>query len=122
MAKSTAVPFIIHGGLMFISNKILFIIVLIMLLSIGCYTSREGYISAHPELNPKIKDAIIKGEVLEGMTEDEVKASWGSPTQIVKGAEGDFYYVYMKPGGKGTYSHHVVIFDKSGRVISSGPR
>lgn len=103
-------------------KKILFIIILMMSLSIGCAASKEGYISAHPELNPKIKEAIIKGAVLEGMTEDEVKASWGTPYQIVKGTEGDFYYVYLKPGSRGTHSHHVVIFDKSGKVISSGPR
>jgi outer membrane protein assembly factor BamE (lipoprotein component of BamABCDE complex) len=104
-------------------NKLLFIILVIMSLSIGCYISREGYVSAHPELNPQIKEAIIKGEVLEGMTEDEVKASWGSPYQVVKGTEGDFYYVYMKPnGGRGTVPHNVVVFDKNGRVISSGPR
>jgi outer membrane protein assembly factor BamE (lipoprotein component of BamABCDE complex) len=102
--------------------KKLCMIISIMSLLIGCSVSREGYISAHPELNPKIKEAIIKGEVLEGMTEDEVKASWGSPSQIVKGTEGDFYYVYVKSGGKGTHSHNVVIFDKGGRVISSGPR
>lgn len=101
-------------------NKLLFIVLLIMLLLIGCYTSREGYVTAHPELNPKIKEAIIKGKVLEGMTEDEVRASWGSPTQVVKGTEGDFYYVYMKTGGRGSYSHNVVVFDKNGRVISSG--
>jgi hypothetical protein len=104
------------------SNKILFISVLIMLFSIGCAVSKEGYISAHPELNPKIKEAIIKGEVLEGMTEDEVKASWGSPYQIVQGTEGDFYYVYLKPGSRGRHGHEVVVFDKNGRVISSGPR
>jgi outer membrane protein assembly factor BamE (lipoprotein component of BamABCDE complex) len=103
-------------------NKILFITILIMSLSIGCYVSREAYISGHPELNPKIKEAIIKGEVLEGMTEDEVRASWGTPYQIVKGTEGDFYYVYLKQGSRGTHAHNVVIFDKGGRVISSGPR
>lgn len=75
--------------------------------------------SAPPELNPKIKEAILKGEVLEGMTEDEVKASWGSPTQIVKGIEGKFYYVYVKPVGR-THSHDVVIFDRGGGVISFG--
>ncbi|MCK9376954.1 MAG: outer membrane protein assembly factor BamE [Syntrophobacterales bacterium] len=105
------------------TNKILFIIILILSLSIGCSVSREAYISAHPELNPTMKEAILKGEVLEGMTEDEVRASWGRPNQIVKGTEGDFYYVYSKAGGKGgTHSHDVVIFDKSGKVISSGPR
>jgi outer membrane protein assembly factor BamE (lipoprotein component of BamABCDE complex) len=104
------------------AKKILFVIILIMSLSIGCYAPREGYVSAHPELNPKIKEAILRGEVLEGMTEDEVRASWGRPAQIVKGTEGDFYYVYMKPGSKGTYSHNVVVFDKNGRVISYGPR
>ena len=91
-------------------------------LLIGCSVSREAYISGHPELNPKIKEAIIKGEVLEGMMEDEVRASWGTPYQIVKGTEGDFYYVYLKPGSRGTHAHNVVIFDKGGRVISSGPR
>ncbi|MBM4272951.1 MAG: outer membrane protein assembly factor BamE [Deltaproteobacteria bacterium] len=105
-----------------LSKKILFIIIAIMSLLIGCYTSREGYVSAHPELNPKIKEAILKGEVLEGMTEEEVKASRGTPAQIVKGTEGEFYYVYMRPGGRLTHSHDVVVFDKNGRVISSGPR
>lgn len=76
--------------------------------------------STPPESNPEIKEAILKGAVLEGMTEDEVKASWGSPTQIVKGTEGKFYYVYVKSGGGGTHSHEVVIFDESGRVISFG--
>ncbi|MHB9071936.1 MAG: outer membrane protein assembly factor BamE domain-containing protein [Desulfobaccales bacterium] len=105
------------------ANKILFIVILILSLLIGCYVSREGYVSAHPELNPTIKEAILRGEVLEGMTEDEVRASWGSPNQIVKGTEGDFYYVYVKPGGKGgAHAHNVVVFDKNGRVISSGPR
>jgi len=104
-------------------NKIVFIILLIMSLLMGCSVSREAYVSAHPELNSTIKEAIIKGEVLEGMTEDEVRASWGRPNQIVKGTEGDFYYVYVKPGGKGGgHSHDIVIFDKAGRVISSGPR
>jgi hypothetical protein len=105
-----------------LSKKILFITIIIMSLLIGCYTSREGYVSAHPELKPNIKEAILKGAVLEGMTQDEVKASGGSPTQIVKGSEGDIYYVYMEPGSRGTYSHDVVVFDKNGKVISSGPR
>ena len=103
--------------------KIVFIILLIMSLLIGCSVSREAYVSSHPELNPTIKEAILRGEVLEGMTENEVRASWGRPNQIVKGTEGDFYYVYSKAGGKGgAHSHDVVIFDKRGRVISSGPR
>lgn len=105
-----------------LSKVIIFIIVLIMSLSMGCYTSREGYVSSHPEINPKIKDAILKGEVLEGMTQEEVKASLGTPYQVVKGTEGDFYYVYVKPGARTTHRHEVVVFDKNGRVISSGLR
>lgn len=93
-----------------------------MSLSIGCYASREGYVSAHPELNPQIKEAILKGEIIAGMTEEEVKASWGSPYQIINKDEGDFYYVYMRPGSRGTHSHDIVVFDKNRRVISSGPR
>lgn len=98
-------------------------IILIVISLLGCSVSREAFVDAHPELNQTFKEAILRGEVLEGMTEDEVKASWGSPNQIVKGTEGDFYYVYSKSEGKGgAHSHDVVVFDKNGKVISSGPR
>jgi hypothetical protein len=105
-----------------LSTKVLFIIILIMALSLGCYSSREAYVCAHPELNCNIKEAIIKGEALEGMTPDEVKASWGSPYEIVQSIEGGFYFVYIRGCSKGTFEHSIVVFDKNGKVVSSGPR
>lgn len=103
-------------------NKILFIIILIMSLSLGCYTSREAYICAHPELSCEIREAIINGKAFQGMTPDEVKASLGSPYEIVRSIEGGFYYVYIRACSKGTFEHSIVVFDKNGRVVSFGPR
>ena len=37
------------------------------------------YTNAHPELKEEIKNAIISGELILGMTKEQVKASWGEP-------------------------------------------
>ncbi len=40
---------------------------------------RAGYIQSHPDLGPKTKEAIYRGNVLVGMTVDQAQASWGVP-------------------------------------------
>ena len=46
------------------------------------FSFRSGYINNHPELAVGVKNAILKGEVIKGMTKDEVRASWGKPTTM----------------------------------------
>ncbi len=48
----------------------------------GCTTAaqrRQRYVEANPELKPEIAAAIIEGRIVEGMTADDVRASWGEP-------------------------------------------
>jgi len=70
---------------------IIFGIMLLFLLS-GCATnalslepninSKQKYIENHRGLSIEIKEAILEGKVIKGMTKDNVRASWGSPTEI----------------------------------------
>jgi outer membrane protein assembly factor BamE (lipoprotein component of BamABCDE complex) len=102
------------------SKKILFITIIIMSLLIGCYTSREGYVSAHPELKPNIKEAILKGEIVAGMTREEVRASLGEPPTVAKGYEAGRHGRYGKYAGQCHYWHYnysTIIFGEDGRVV-----
>ena len=64
------------------------IAVLSCVLLVGCAvvdyqkTRREQYISANPSTDSNIKNEILNGRVLIGMTKDEVVASWGKPDHI----------------------------------------
>lgn len=58
--------------------------------------ARNMYISAHPELDPGIRNLIESGIVGTGMSEEEVTASWGKPDRIETtsefGADEIWYY------------------------------
>lgn len=48
----------------------------------GCATAaqrRQHYVSANPDLRPEIASAILEGKIIEGMTAEDVRASWGEP-------------------------------------------
>jgi len=45
---------------------------------------RKNYVKKHPELSPKIKKAILNGNILIGMTGEQVRASRGRPYKINK--------------------------------------
>jgi hypothetical protein len=65
-----------HGGL----------IGMVLLLA-GCATmqgKRRQFVVAHPDLNDAQKNAVLNGEIVAGMTEDMVRASWGQPLDIVQ--------------------------------------
>ncbi|MFB6271964.1 MAG: hypothetical protein ABEL51_03615 [Salinibacter sp.] len=42
---------------------------------------RESYIEAHPGISPSVKEAIRQGQVLPGMSREQVAASVGTPRQ-----------------------------------------
>ena len=65
---------------------------IILFILFGCATSgplirpnqssRQEYISNHPELSSDIKQAILNCRVIKGMTKEDVKMSWGEPTRV----------------------------------------
>lgn len=68
------------------------ILLLFVLMIIGCattsqakmpnYESRKNYVETHPELYSEIKEVILKGKVIEGMTKQDVLATWGEPSRV----------------------------------------
>lgn len=69
------------------------ITLLLSFLIIGCATtgqakmadakSRQYYVDIHTGLSTDIKQAILKGKVIEGMTKEDVLATWGEPSRIL---------------------------------------
>ncbi|GEM_PF-1420918 len=45
--------------------------------------SRKEYVYSHPALNEEIRQAILAGKIVKGMTKGDVKATWGDPTNIL---------------------------------------
>lgn len=74
--------------------------------------SRENYVRAHPNLDQKAKDAILKGEATVGMTQEEVKASCGEPNIVTKGVEAGKYCDYWG------YKRYTVTFGPEGKVTN----
>jgi hypothetical protein len=79
----------------------------------GCVSPqqrRQDYVDEHPELNQSVASAILKGVISEGMTSDDVKASWG---------EADLVTTAITEGGiQETWSYNTPIGQfTSGKVI-----
>lgn len=43
--------------------------------------ARQEYVQAH-DRPPRIEEAIMEGQVVTGMTKDDVRASWGDPQHV----------------------------------------
>ena len=41
--------------------------------------AREQFVKQHPDLPQSKREMILKGDIKEGLTTDEVRASWGQP-------------------------------------------
>lgn len=66
-------------------KKYLLLLISFFLLSCASMqTKRENYVSSHPELDAHQSDAILRGDVIEGMTHEMVSASWGRPVRTAK--------------------------------------
>ena len=83
--------------------------------------SREDYLKAHPDLSEECKDAIIKGNLILEMSEEEIRASIGSPRKVK--------ILTVKPAGSevrifsnGLYLHiyegHLKNWEKRKRLVS----
>ncbi|MCX5697567.1 MAG: hypothetical protein NTU54_06355 [Candidatus Omnitrophica bacterium] len=51
------------------------------------YEARKSYVETHSELAVEIKQAILKGKVIEGMTKQDVLVAWGEPSKIHRYSE-----------------------------------
>lgn len=40
---------------------------------------RQDYVDEHTDLSSEISASILKGEIAEGMTMEDVRAAWGDP-------------------------------------------
>ena len=84
----------------------LVIIILLLFIFTGCattgplfkpsYNTRLEYINAHPELSQEIKQAILEGRVIEGMTKEDVIATWGKPDKVTFMRENKDSYFYTE--------------------------
>ena len=61
---------------------------------------RSEYVERHLELTSEIKQAILEGKVIKGMTKEDVKASWGKPSRTVDFSTHSNPSFY-DPGGEG---------------------
>ena len=46
------------------------------------FATRKDYVDAHPELTSEIRTAILQGNLILSMTQDQVRASWGEPHKV----------------------------------------
>lgn len=74
--------------------------------------SREAYVQAHPELSPQVKEAILRGEAVAGMTPEQVTVSCGSPNLVTQ--EKDKGGKYCSLWG---YKRYTVVFGEDNKVI-----
>jgi hypothetical protein len=81
---------------------------------------RQDYVNTHQNLDPKIKAAILNGEIVAGMTREDVRASLGEPYNTTRGYEAGRYGRYGRYAGKchyWHYKHSTIIFGEDGRVV-----
>lgn len=54
----------------------------------------EAYVNAHPELDQATRDRILAGEVVPGMTAEQVIAAVGGPGHVQRMAGGTEHWEY----------------------------
>ena len=74
--------------------------------------NREAYVQAHPELSSKVKEAILRGDAVVGMTPEQVTVSCGSPNLVT--TEKDKRGKYCSLWG---YKRYTVMFGEDNTVI-----
>jgi hypothetical protein len=88
---------------------------------------REAYIAAHPSISPEFQDAILHGQVLPGMTKDDVLGIQdGHPPPLecpssrsTTGEVWDYCVHSTRIGPLVTPEmHETIVFDQKGDVVS----
>ncbi len=78
----------------------------------------NGYIAAHPELDPKVAAAIRELDLVEDMTPDQVTAARGKPVIVQKSLNGTSEMWYFSC----EYPNHCISFGSRRRGRSGGGR
>lgn len=90
---------------------------------------RRNYIKTHPGISSQVRDAILNGGILIGMTEEHVVASRGRPYKINRttgsfGIHEQWVMVTSTPGVIGAYGidskakEYAYIYFENGKVTS----
>ena len=97
--------------------------VILMIMLTGCVSpaQRADFVNAHPKISDEYKQAILHGQIMKGITKDEVRASWGNPCSYCYGTThnswGDSWeYNVFGSGSYGAGNGTYVYFDGSGHV------
>lgn len=94
-------------------KKILLILIVTGLVS-ACETApvrRIDYVSQHPEWEPKMVKLIKMGMIAKGMSQEQVRASWGRHCYTCQGTSKGSW------GESWEYITQVVFFDTQGKVV-----
>ena len=67
----------------------------------------QEYVAAHPELEPRIADAIKSNKIFKDMTMEQVKAAWGEPVEVEQYRQGNIQVWYLGCD----WPHHCVSLD-----------
>jgi len=104
------------------------LILLAIFLLVGCaagnnltkptHNTRQEYVNSHPQLISEIKQAILRGKVVKGMSKDDVFAAWGEPTRISAetSGEGWFYdqpFISFSPKKSVSFTKDGLVYDFS---------
>ena len=79
------------------------------------YSQRKLYVERNNTVAEDIKNAILAGKVIKGMSKEEALASWGKPTEIFQHTANDkevWYYrgfgILVEPGKRVIFNNDTV--------------
>lgn len=82
---------------------------------------KNEYINTHPNLSQEIKDAILSYNVIIGMAQDDVIATWGNPVNVTRNTSPlgifDVWY-YDIPAENFAYTRHFCLSFQNGKLIN----
>ena len=79
---------------------------------------RDDYVAAHPNLETNIVQKITSGNVCVGMTEDEVRASWGGGEENSSGGLNGSFDQWFYPTYVGICCSGTYLYFKNGTLVS----
>lgn len=82
---------------------------------------RSAYLQSRPDIAPEMRWAIADGKIRQGMTKEEVIASWGEPCWYCRGTReasfGDTWeYNVFGSGSYGAGNGTYLFFDPGGKL------
>lgn len=86
----------------------------------GCFDPMRAYVAKHPSTPFRIRQAMVRGEIVPGMDKEVVRIVWGDPEKVEStGRDAESWrYTRHIPGnvGAGYFSGYIVAF--RGNVVT----